>query len=79
MLENFKKSQSISKINSLSFIFLININIFFYLFNLGDYKIVYLFLNLIILIIFFVLNKKYNHELNEKKNDVKVFSDNILK
>jgi len=46
---------------------------------LGDYKIVYLFLNLIILIIFFVLNKKYNHELNEKKNDVKVFSDNILK
>lgn len=74
-----KSYKSIKVINYLLFVFLIYVNWFFYMYEkLNDFKILYLSLNVFILLIFFILNKKYEIEYNNWRNDIRTLNWSIL-
>jgi hypothetical protein len=68
-------SRSIRSLNYLLFLFLININAIFYIFDeLNHFDYIYLFINLIILSVFFILNKIFENEYNTSKLDIKTLN-----
>ncbi|MDP2396708.1 MAG: hypothetical protein Q8S84_03660 [bacterium] len=79
MSKIINKSKSINTINYILIVLLIYINATFYLSsNLYDNKILYLSINLIILFAYFVVNKSFYEEMDEKRKDVRMFSNTLL-
>lgn len=73
------KSKSINTINYILIILLIYMNATFYLSsNLYDNKILYLSINAVVLFSFFVVNKSFYEELDEKRKDVRKFSNTLM-
>jgi len=74
-----KSNKSIKAINYLLFVFIIYISTIFYMSEtLRDFKILFFWINLFILILFYILNKRYELEYNDKKRDIKTISSTLL-
>lgn len=73
------ETKSINSINYILVVLLIYVNWMFYLSdNLSDNKLLYLSINLVVLLVFILINKSFYDELVEKRKDVRKFSNTIL-
>jgi len=72
--------KSIKSINYLLILIILYINVFFYLWDqIRNNEILFLFFNLLVLIVFFVFNKKFEQDTNEQKWNIKELLNISLK
>lgn len=71
--------RSIKVINSLLFLLALYVNAFFYMYShISNYSIMYFVLNLILLVLFYIVNKAFENEFKKSKKDLEILSRSWL-
>lgn len=79
MTNIINETKSINTLNYILIVLLVFLNWTFYLSDdLSDNKILYLSINLVLLFVFYLINKTFYREFDEKRKDVRKFSNILL-